>query len=292
MGQVARKAVKTEKIPLLPTLLTTGNLVCGVIAIILAIYDSFKLILPPPGSSQHVFIPYVTSCYLILLAMVFDVLDGMAARLTNTAGKFGIEYDSLSDVVSFGVAPAILMYVVVLRYQGPVGIALASIFIFAGAFRLARFNVLTNSGAGDPRIFKGLPIPAAASVLVSYVIFSQWFDVYYATGPRLFYDKALDWYSENITTFQHYVIPALMILLAVLMISNVKFSSFKYFLVRERIRFAVLAGSMCALFILFVKFEVSAFLLCTGYVLWNLIKAGYELLKARRQKLKRRKQNG
>jgi len=286
---VARTGVKTEKIPLLPTLLTTGNLVCGVLAIILAISDAFKLVLPPTGSSQHAFIPYVTSCYLILLAMMFDILDGMAARLTNTAGKFGIEYDSLADVISFGAAPAILMYLVVLRYQGPVGIALAAIFIFAGAFRLARFNVVANSGAGDPKIFKGLPIPAAASVLVSYVIFSQWFDVYYANGPRLFYDKALDWYSENISQFQHYAIPALMILLAVLMISNVKFSSLKYFLVRERIRFAMLAALMCGLFILFVKFEVSAFLLCTGYVLWNLVRAGYGLFKARKQKLQRRK---
>ena len=281
------KKNSTEKIPLLPTLLTTGNLVCGLFAIKLAMNDAVKLVMPPPDNGGPVsikpFVPYITSCYLILLAMVFDMLDGMVARLTKTDGKFGIEYDSLSDVVSFGVAPAILMYLAVLRYLGPVGMGVAALYAFAGAFRLARFNVNAVAGNSDPKNFIGLPIPAAASVVASYVVFMQWSNWYYANGTRIFYQKSMEWYAENIDTVQHFAIPALMTLLAVLMISTVKFPSLKYYVAREKFRFVGLATLIAVGLVLLLKYvEVTIFLLCTGYVLWGLLWAGIKLFKKKK----------
>jgi CDP-diacylglycerol--serine O-phosphatidyltransferase len=136
---------------LLPSLLTTGNLFCGFLALILTAEAR-----------------YVEAAVAIFVAMVMDVLDGKVARLTQTTTQFGVEFDSLADVVSFCVAPAFMLYTVAL---GPLGRAAwlgAFLFVICGALRLARFNV--HSGAGDRRYFVGLPTPAAAGIVASVVL--------------------------------------------------------------------------------------------------------------------------
>jgi CDP-diacylglycerol--serine O-phosphatidyltransferase len=139
---------------LIPNLFTTGNLFCGVFAI-LSVFNA----------------NYLAAAIAILVAMVFDVLDGKSARLTNSTSHFGLEYDSLSDVVSFGVAPGLLLYSWALSGQGTFGIAVMFAYVAMGAVRLARFN--STVAVSDGKYFTGLAIPAAAGVVASMVIFDH-----------------------------------------------------------------------------------------------------------------------
>ncbi len=135
----------------LPNVFTTGNLFCGFWAIISVFQERFFY-----------------AAIAILLASVFDVLDGKVARFSGTTSKFGVQYDSLADLVSFGVAPALLAYSWALRPYGRFGWLAAFLFVVCGALRLARFNVL--SASGDTKYFRGLPIPAAACMIALTIL--------------------------------------------------------------------------------------------------------------------------
>jgi CDP-diacylglycerol--serine O-phosphatidyltransferase len=137
---------------LLPSILTLGNLSCGFYALI-AVYGD----------------QYVSAAVAILLAEVFDYLDGGVARMTGATSELGIQLDSLADLVSFGVAPGLLAYVYALKPFGWIGGLAAFAFAACGAFRLARFNIQTH--VLDKRYFVGLPIPAAAAVVATFVLF-------------------------------------------------------------------------------------------------------------------------
>ena len=132
--------------------MTTGNLFCGFYSIISTHHSHFMI-----------------AAWAILAASVFDLLDGRLARLANATSLFGLEYDSLSDLVSFGVAPSLLLYQSVLISLGHLGFFSAFLFIMCGAIRLARFN-LTSSVSQKNSNFQGLPIPVAASMLASCVL--------------------------------------------------------------------------------------------------------------------------
>jgi CDP-diacylglycerol--serine O-phosphatidyltransferase len=136
---------------LLPSLLTTGNLFCGFLALILTTQGRFT-----------------EAAVAVFVAMVMDMLDGKVARLTKTTTQFGVEFDSLADVVSFGVAPAFMVYSMALAPLGRAAWLGAFLFVICGALRLARFNVYT--GVTDRRYFVGLPIPAAAGMVGSVVL--------------------------------------------------------------------------------------------------------------------------
>jgi CDP-diacylglycerol--serine O-phosphatidyltransferase len=141
---------------MLPNILTTLNIVCGVWAMTLC-FDA------GPAELRQ-------ACWLIILAAVFDGLDGRVARWAKVSSKFGVELDSLADVVSFGVAPALLLYGYSLKEMGNLGRLAAIAVPVCGALRLARFNVGTGEGQ-SPYFFQGSPIPAAAGLLVSLVLF-------------------------------------------------------------------------------------------------------------------------
>lgn len=136
-----------------PGAFTMGNLFCGFLSIISAI----------EGEVGH-------ACRFVLLGFFLDGLDGFVARVSNAASRFGVELDSLADLVTFGLAPAVLMYSVQLRGLGKWGWMLAFVFVMCGAFRLARYNLSAKSAARST--FEGLPIPAAAALLISYTMFS------------------------------------------------------------------------------------------------------------------------
>jgi CDP-diacylglycerol--serine O-phosphatidyltransferase len=145
-------------IAMLPNILTTLNIVCGVWAMTLCL----------EGGAANL----AMACKLIILSAVFDGLDGRVARWAKVSSKFGVELDSLADCVSFGAAPAMLLYAYALRDLGPFGRLAAIAFTVCGALRLARFNV----GAGEGQsayYFQGSPIPAAAGLMVSAVLYSQ-----------------------------------------------------------------------------------------------------------------------
>jgi len=139
---------------LLPSILTLGNLFCGFYALI-AVYND----------------EYVTAAIAILVAEVLDTLDGAVARMTGATSELGIQLDSLADLVSFGVAPGLLAYVFALKPFGWMGGLAAFAFAACGAFRLARFNIQTH--VLDKRYFVGLPIPAAAAVVATFVLFMR-----------------------------------------------------------------------------------------------------------------------
>ncbi len=172
----------------LPNLFTTANLFCGVYAIISTLSGQF-----------------FHSAIAILIANIFDIADGKVARITNTTSKFGIEYDSLCDLVSFGVAPALLIYNWGLKEFGRIGWMASFLFIACGALRLARFNVMIE--ITEKSRFLGLPIPAAASTIA---------------GTYLFFKKiGLMMIEKNF---------ALLFLtygLSFLMVSNIRYLSFK-----------------------------------------------------------------
>jgi CDP-diacylglycerol---serine O-phosphatidyltransferase len=139
---------------LLPSLLTTGNLFCGFLALLLTAQGR-----------------YTDAATAIFIAMVMDLLDGRVARLMKATSQFGVEYDSLADVVSFCVAPAFLVFAFALSHLGRPAWFAAFLFVICGALRLARFNVAT--GVADKRFFTGLSTPAAAAVICSTVVLLQ-----------------------------------------------------------------------------------------------------------------------
>src|SRR5262247_1210636 len=136
-------------VSLLPSLFTMGNMFCGYVCIVYAMRGDYESAAPFIG-----------------FAVVLDMLDGRVARMTGSASAFGVEFDSLADVISFGLAPALLVYAWGLEPLGRIGLAAGFLFVAAAAIRLARFNIQSGTGF-DKRYFVGMPSPAAAGVLAS-----------------------------------------------------------------------------------------------------------------------------
>lgn len=147
-----KRSIRRRGIYLLPNLFTTGALFAGFYAITSAMNGRFE-----------------TAVIAIFAAMILDGLDGRVARLTNTQSEFGVQYDSLSDMVSFGLAPALVMYIWALASMGRAGMFAAFVHTAGGALRLARFNA--QVGTADKRYFQGLPSPAAAAILAGFIWF-------------------------------------------------------------------------------------------------------------------------
>lgn len=206
---------------ILPNLLTTGGLFCGFYSVIASLRGDFLL-----------------AAIAIMAANVFDVLDGRIARLTKTTSRFGIEYDSLCDLVAFGVAPGILVYRWGLEPWGTIGWLAASLYVTAGALRLARFNVLTDTAL--KRHFLGLPIPAAAEVIATTVMLYYFFG---AEGP----------------TYRHVIVLVMVYALAGLMVSNVRYFSFKEIDIYRRQPFWVLIAGILILKLLIAEPQICLF---------------------------------
>lgn len=194
------------KIYLLPNLMTAGNLFCG-FAATLRIIEAATLVSNghPPGSLYHEAIAF------ILGACVFDLLDGRLARLGGHESPFGREFDSLADTVSFGIAPALLVYQIVLRDFQRTGWLIAFFFLLCGTLRLARFNCVAAANGDKPdKDFHGFPIPAAAGLIASLTLFMLWIQADdRAIGPWKF------------------ALPVLLLFLSFMMFSHVRYPSFK-----------------------------------------------------------------
>lgn len=178
----------TRGIYLLPNLLTTAGLFSGFYAVVSSMNNHFE-----------------SAAIAIFIAMIFDGLDGRVARMTNTQSEFGAEYDSMADMVSFGIAPGIVAYNWALSSYGKFGWLAAFVFVACAALRLARFN--TQVGIADKRFFQGLASPAAAGVIASLI----WVGTSYQI-PGADYG---------------YIIGALTIIVGLLMVSNFRYNSFK-----------------------------------------------------------------
>lgn len=229
----------------LPNLMTTGNLLCGFFAIIYSIQADF-----------------LTAAYAIVAAAVFDTLDGRLARLTRSTSKFGAEYDSLCDLVSFGVAPGVLLYLWALSPFGRLGWIACFLFCACGALRLARFNVQAN--VVEKNYFQGLPIPMAAGIVASSVLAFQ----------------DLEWESLGSITLL-----VMTILLALVMVSNFRYRSFKDLDLKERLPFRYLILGVGILVVVALRAEVMLFVLFMSYAtlgaIFGVLKLGKSARKIR-----------
>jgi len=229
---------------LLPNLLTTGNLFSGFYAIISVLTAN-----------------YLLAAMAILAAMVFDMLDGLIARYTRTSSRFGLEYDSLADLVSFGLAPGLLIYTWALSGYGRLGWIAAFLLVACGALRLARYNV--QSGTTDGRYFNGLPIPAAAGLIASTVLF-----------------------DEHILQLGNEVRP-IVILAMIYVLAGLMVSRFRY---RKQLRlphwrpFELLVGSVLLLAILALFPQVTIFAIFATYALSGLVERPLRALLGRWRK--------
>jgi CDP-diacylglycerol--serine O-phosphatidyltransferase len=203
------------KIYLLPNLMTAGNLFCG-FAATLKILEGALIQAASTGAPDEVAAAAAAekfhfAIWCILASCLFDALDGRLARLGGHESPFGREFDSLADIVSFGVAPALMVYRIVLHEFPNAGWIIASIYLICGALRLARFNCLAadNSAAANKE-FRGFPIPAAAGVIASITLFLLWID---EKGREVGQGK--------------WVLPPLMLFLSWMMFSGFKYPSFK-----------------------------------------------------------------
>lgn len=213
---------------ILPSLFTTASLFAGFYAIVQAMNGNFE------------YAPLA-----IFIAAILDALDGRIARLTHTESDFGAEYDSLVDMVSFGLAPALIMYEWALSGMGKIGWLAAFIYTAGAGLRLARFN--TQVGVADKRYFRGLPSPAAAAVVVGLV----W--VLHANGVP---GKEISIAALIVT-----------VMAGVLMVSNVRFRSFKDVDLRGRVSFMTILAMPLALVLLFQDPPLVLFLTFLVYAL-------------------------
>ncbi|MEZ0391253.1 MAG: CDP-diacylglycerol--serine O-phosphatidyltransferase [Pseudobdellovibrionaceae bacterium] len=231
-------SIETEKpkrlamhIYVLPNLVTTGNLFFGFFAII----QSFK------GD-------FTRAAYAIVAAAVFDLLDGRLARLTRSTSKFGAEYDSLCDLVSFGVAPGVLLYMWALQPFGRLGWIACFIFVACGALRLARFNV--QATVIEKAYFQGLPIPMAAGIVASSVLALN--------------DLGMD-------ANGHVGILAMTYLLAFVMVSTFRYRSFKDLDLKERLPFKYLIFGVVIISVVAYRPEVNLFILFLIYAVLGAV---------------------
>lgn len=228
----------------LPNLFTLSSVFCGLLAILWVTGDALA-------------VDYYRAAVAILFAAVFDGMDGRVARLTRTQSDLGVQLDSLADVISFGVAPALLVYRWGLEgvYIGrlDVGFALAFIFVAAGALRLARFNVLAQrERLGPSKFFVGLPIPAAACMAAGVII------AHHQTQVDLLHKQV--------------VLLVLLPLLAFLMVSTVPYPTFKHVHFTKRtIIVAVLGFGLSVLVALRTAPSVTVALLLSAYILFGLV---------------------
>ena len=203
----------------------------------------------------------------ILIAMMWDTLDGRVARLTNTQGAFGAEYDSLSDLVSFGLAPALLVYQWTLYELGRFGWLAAFVYLACAALRLARFN--TQVGTADKRYFQGLPSPAAAGVIASMIWLKIW---------------TFASFDSDVISMGYYLGAGITILCGLLMVSNVRYYSFKEF-DSKKASFRFLLIVILRLIILVYKPNIILF---TGFFVYLLSGPVITIIGLNRNRLKKK----
>ena len=238
----SKKRRSQRGIYVLPNLLTSANLFCGFYAIIAVVQGHF-----------------LKGAVAIMVAAVFDWLDGKIARVTHAVSKFGLEYDSLCDCISFGVAPGLLVYLWALQPFGRLGWLAALLYVACGTLRLARFNTQTGQVSSDH--FNGLPIPAAAFMIASTVLLQH----------RL----------GGSGTTKQVTILVMIYVLSFLMVSTIKYFSFKQAGLFKKMKFNMLVGVILFAIVVAAEPTVTFFVIMLCYVLsgpvqglWNRRKLG------------------
>jgi CDP-diacylglycerol---serine O-phosphatidyltransferase len=254
-----------SRIYFLPNLMTAGNLFCGFVAVIKCIQAHYLMrgggIITPEAAEL-----FSHAVWFIFGAMAFDMLDGRLARMGGRESLFGAEFDSLADVVSFGLAPALMVFFLILSpTQGyplfqNIGWLLAFVYLLCAAVRLARFNVITNpllrrDAHDSNKDFVGLPVPAAAGAVAALVLF-------------LLEMSMLD------RSLQHWALalPPLMVLIAVLMVSTIRYPSGKQIDLQTKTRLTTFVLLFSAVALIVVFKEIAMLVVTLGYIFFGLVR--------------------
>lgn len=232
MEEPARKP-PARGVYILPNLLTTASLFSGFLGILWAI------------SGQ-----YEQCAIAILVSCVFDGLDGKVARLTGTSSDFGVQYDSLCDLVAFGVTPAILVYQWELSRFGHLGLMAAFLLVACGALRLARFNIITKTA--NKKFFVGLPIPAQACTVATFYLFAQ------------FLPPAMQAWMPKVCLGMVYV-------LSFLMVSRVRYASFKEYGLIKAHPFSMMVTAILFFVLVASQPKLLGFVIFAGYIVSGIV---------------------
>lgn len=252
-GKGRKKNIKMKKgIYILPSIFTSLSLFCGFYSITASIKGSF-----------------LQASWAIILAAAFDAVDGRIARLTHSVSRFGKQYDSLVDVISFGIAPGIIVYNWALISFGKWGWLAAFLYIICVTLRLARFNVQSNSL--ESKYFQGLPSPPSAFMIATTVIL---------------------FYNMGIAEIKNVTIPLLTCLLAMLMVSNIRYHSFKDFNFRKRRPFNALVALILLLILLIGEPEIFLFTGAGIYTISGPVRFFFMMRRKRLQKVISEETNG
>ena len=249
-----KKRFKKEKsrrgIYILPNIFTSLNIFCGFYAVIASIDGKF-----------------IAAAVAIIIGVMFDIMDGKIARATNTSSKFGIEYDSLADLISFGLAPGLMIYLWALKPLGRIGWLAAFLFMACGALRLARFNSQVGTISSD--YFVGLPIPAGAGMSATTVLFCHKVGIAGQVNPIF--------------------ILVFLYMLSFLMVSTLKYNSFKKPELFRKMNFNVLVAVILIFIFIAAQPSIALFLLGIAYVISGPIYAIRYHKQAKKEKAETRK---
>jgi CDP-diacylglycerol--serine O-phosphatidyltransferase len=274
-----RRLRDLKNVPVLPSLVTLGNVFFGFLAIA-KVADALRTTTPGAAFEQVVGL-FELAAILIFVAMVFDALDGRIARMTGQTTPFGAQLDSMADMVTFGVAPAFLGKALVDWHVRVESVGLlpahpklyygaAAIYVLCAALRLARFNVETGPQEVEHREFRGLPSPAAASVVCALVAMFCTREDRQGFGRALLSDDQLDWVVIGM--------PLVLFALGLLMVSRVPYPHAMHVIVRRRHSFPFLAGLVVLIGIAAIEWQFALAIVTIGYVCWGLVLGLYRLL--------------
>ena len=227
---------------LAPSLFTVGNMACGFYALLSVQRGEF-----------------LSAATAILLGMVFDAFDGRVARLLHGESSFGIEFDSLSDFLSFGIAPAHMMYAFILKDYGPWGYPMAFFYAMCGGLRLARFNAVVHDSGGSKTHFTGLPIPGGAGFLASFVLLYQLVEEGRPAHTwKILMDQVPALYG---------LAPGIVIAISLLMISTIPYPAFKQPNIFRPRSMRLLVGTVIGALLIFIYPQNTIFLVFLSYAL-------------------------
>lgn len=253
---------------ILPAIFTLGNIACGMMAMFASVEGNFS-----------------RAAWLIIAAIVLDILDGRVARLTNTQSLFGVQMDSFADVVSFGVAPSFMMYKMALAKLNNPGVAIAIFYVVAVTIRLAKYNVKAQETAGEEpeTFFEGLPSPAGAGILSSFVLSYELFQ----TGQQVNF-KTIPLIEKQMPFFLK-TIPITMVLTSLLMLSGIHYVGFKRLRINRAQSAQVLILVITALFLILSYPQNTIFVIFLFYLISGLV--GYAI-RFRKISMEKRLESG
>ncbi|MCD6413334.1 MAG: phosphatidylcholine/phosphatidylserine synthase [Elusimicrobia bacterium] len=250
--------MKLKKGIYIPSIFTSMNLAAGFLSIVYSLRGNFT-----------------TASWMIMVGWLMDIVDGRLARFTNTQSAFGIEFDSLADMTTFGIAPMVLLWLFYFKNY-PLGWVACFIYVLASALRLARYNAKAHEESERAPFFEGLPIPAAAGLWAVFVLLMRIALGYSERKSMVFVIKKMPFFAH--------ILPILMLIVSALMLSRLKYSNFSRFKMTGLIPFRIFIMVVIGIVLIVIYPESSIFLILLIYVLSGIIDLLVRMAKIRAKK--------